>query len=64
MKNSISNDQSLSFDARSLGDLKRSAASKQSGAIKETAKQFEVLFMNMLMKSMRDASPKDGIMNS
>jgi flagellar protein FlgJ len=64
MKNSISNDQSLSFDARSLGDLKRSAASKQSGAIKETAKQFEVLFMNMLMKSMRDASPKDGMMNS
>jgi flagellar protein FlgJ len=64
MKNLISNDQSLSFDARSLGDLKRSAASQQSGAIKETAKQFEVLFMNMLMKSMRDASPKDGMMNS
>ena len=64
MKNSISNDQSLSFDARSLGDLKRSAASQQSGAIRETAKQFEVLFMNMLMKSMRDASPKDGMMSS
>jgi flagellar protein FlgJ len=64
MKNLISNDQSLSFDVRSLGDLKRSAASQQSGAIKETAKQFEVLFMNMLMKSMRDASPKDGMMSS
>jgi flagellar protein FlgJ len=64
MKNLIANDQSLSFDARSLGDLKRSAASQQSGAIKETAKQFEVLFMNMLMKSMRDASPREGMMNS
>ncbi|MBC7624016.1 MAG: flagellar assembly peptidoglycan hydrolase FlgJ [Aeromicrobium sp.] len=64
MKNVILNDQSLSFDARSLGDLKRSAASQQSGAIKETAKQFEVLFTNMLMKSMRDASPKDGMMSS
>jgi len=64
MRNIATNDQTLAIDAKSLGDLKRSANARDPGAIKETAKQFEVLFMNMLMKSMRDASPKEGMMSS
>ena len=64
MRNIATNDQTLAIDAKSLGDLKRSAGARDPGAIKETAKQFEVLFMNMLMKSMREASPKDGMMSS
>jgi flagellar protein FlgJ len=67
MNNLSATDQALAFDAKALGDLKRSAGAdgaQRAGAIRETAKQFEVLFMNMLMKSMRDASPKDGFMNS
>ncbi|AMS32811.1 MAG: flagellar assembly peptidoglycan hydrolase FlgJ [Betaproteobacteria bacterium] len=67
MNNISASDQTLAFDAKALADLKRSAGAdgaQRAGAIRETAKQFEVLFMNMLMKSMRDASPKEGFMNS
>ncbi len=67
MNNVSASDQALAFDAKALGDLKRSASAdgaQRTGAIRETAKQFEVLFMNMLMKSMRDATPKDGMMSS
>jgi len=64
MRNIATNDQTLAIDAKSLGELKRAASARDPGAIKETAKQFEVLFMNMLMKSMREASPKEGMMSS
>lgn len=43
----------LSTDTRSLDALRSRAAADPRGAVKEAAKQFESLFMNELMKSMR-----------
>ncbi|MDH5446323.1 MAG: flagellar assembly peptidoglycan hydrolase FlgJ [Gammaproteobacteria bacterium] len=51
-------------DISGLNDLKREARSDQNGALKEVAKQFESLFMNMMLKSMRDASMGDPIFDS
>ena len=46
---SISNAQALAADAQSLGNLKMEAGKNSPAAIKETAKQFESLFMRELM---------------
>lgn len=50
----------LAFDANSLNKLKASAKDNSPEAVKEVAKQFEAVFINMVMKSMRAASPQDG----
>ena len=47
---------SLAADAKSLGKLKMDAGNSTPESIKETAKQFESLFMKELIKSMRDAN--------
>ncbi len=61
---SISSAQSLAADAQSLGTLKLEAGKNTPAAIKETAKQFESLFMRELMKSMREATMKSGLLDS
>ncbi len=60
----LSNAQSLAADAQSLGSLKLEAGKSTPAAIKETAKQFESLFMRGLMKSMREATMKSGMLDS
>ncbi|MDP3744517.1 MAG: flagellar assembly peptidoglycan hydrolase FlgJ [Methylotenera sp.] len=61
--NNIANSADLSgkvaFDANSLNNLKQAARENSPEAIKEVAKQFEAIFMNMMLKSMREASPQD-----
>lgn len=52
------------LDATDLNAVKLAARQNQPQAIKAAAQQFEALFMNMMMKSMRDASPKDGMFDS
>ncbi|MFT3666472.1 flagellar assembly peptidoglycan hydrolase FlgJ [Piscinibacter sp.] len=54
----------MAIDLRSLDALKFSAATDPKAAIKETAKQFEALFMQQLMKSMRDASMAGGMLDN
>ena len=54
----------LALDANNLSDLRVSAKQNSPEALKATAKQFEALFVNMMMKSMRDATPQDGITDS
>jgi flagellar protein FlgJ len=58
--------QSLAADGASLNRLKYQAGQATPAAVKETAKQFESLFMRELLKSMRDAtaSMKSGMMDS
>ena len=56
--------QSLAADAQSLGNLKMEAGKNTPEAIKETAKQFESLFMKELLKSMREATMKSGMMDN
>ncbi|MEB0058549.1 MULTISPECIES: flagellar assembly peptidoglycan hydrolase FlgJ [unclassified Variovorax] len=54
----------LAADARSLDTLKLVAGSNDPKAVKEAAKQFESLFMRELIKSMREATMKSGLMDS
>jgi flagellar protein FlgJ len=53
----------LAADAKSLNALKLQAGQATPAAIKEAAKQFESLFMRELIKSMRDATQKSGMLD-
>jgi flagellar protein FlgJ len=48
----------------SLDALRASAAKDPKAAVKEAAKQFEALFMQQLMKSMRDATMSSGMLDN
>lgn len=52
--------ESLAVDANGLNGLREAARQNSPEAIKGAAKQFEALFLNMVMKSMRDATPQNG----
>jgi flagellar protein FlgJ len=49
----------LAFDSKGLDELKQSSKNNSPDALKAAAKQFEALFMNMMLKSMRQAESKD-----
>lgn len=53
----------LATDLNSLNSLKTEANSKTPQAAREVAKQLESLFMREMIKSMRDATMKSGLMN-
>ncbi|MCU6433226.1 flagellar assembly peptidoglycan hydrolase FlgJ [Undibacterium sp. Jales W-56] len=50
----------LAFDSKSLDGLKQSSKDNSPESLKAAAKQFEALFMNMMLKSMRQAGGQDG----
>ena len=52
------------LDFSGLSDLRHRAAKDGDGALRETAKQFEALFIQMMMKSMRDATFKSDLLQS
>jgi peptidoglycan hydrolase FlgJ len=52
----------LASDVRSLDALKNGAGRDPKGAVRQAATQFEALFMQMVMKSMRDSVPKSGML--
>ena len=54
------------YDFAKLGELRAKAASDPSSdeAIKKVSKQFEAMFLQMMLKSMRDATPKGGLLDS
>lgn len=54
---------SLAIDGNSLNSLKR-AKSDSPESIRAVARQFEAVLMNMMLKSMRDTVPQDGITDS
>ncbi|MFY9509753.1 MAG: flagellar assembly peptidoglycan hydrolase FlgJ [Rubrivivax sp.] len=54
---------SLQVDQRSLVSLKAQAAADPRAAVKETARQFEALFMNELLKSMRASTQASELMD-
>lgn len=66
LSNSLSSSadlNALASDARSLDALKREARDDPHAAVKKAAKQFEALFMQMVLKSMRDATMKSDLMS-
>lgn len=54
----------LAVDSTDLSSVRQAARQNSPEALKAAARQFEALFMNMVMKSMRDATPQDGLFDS
>jgi len=54
----------LAADANALASLKAQARDRSPQAIRETARQFESLFMRELIKSMREATLKSGLLDN
>jgi flagellar protein FlgJ len=54
----------FALDVQGVNQLKLDARQSSPEALKQAAQQFEAVFMNMLMKSMREASPQDGMFDS
>lgn len=51
-------------DFSGLKELGAQAGIEPNAAAKEVAQQFESIFIELMMKSMRDATPKDSLFNS
>jgi peptidoglycan hydrolase FlgJ len=64
MVNGVDLSGNVAFDANSLNSLKQAAKESSPEAIKAVAKQFEAIFMNMMLKSMREATPQDNPFDS
>lgn len=63
----MSDAQSLmgaAYDSRSLNNLKRQASSDPKAHAREVAKQVEGMFVQMMLKSMRDALPQNGLLST
>lgn len=58
-----STSNALAADVKSLNALKYEAGNNNPQAAKEAAKQFESLFMREMIKSMREATMKSGLMD-
>jgi flagellar protein FlgJ len=60
----INNMGSLAISSQNLDALQLQARQSPSQALKAAAQQFESVFMNMMLKSMRDATPQDGMFDN
>ncbi len=54
----------LAIDAGALTTLKRQAKDDPRAGLSQAAQQFEAVFLQMVLKSMRDATPQDGMFDS
>ncbi|MDO8319966.1 flagellar assembly peptidoglycan hydrolase FlgJ [Rhodoferax sp.] len=57
-------DQRMALDVQGVDDLRRTVRSSPQEGLKQASKQFEVLFMQMVLKSMREATPSEGLLGS
>ncbi|MDI1239462.1 MAG: flagellar assembly peptidoglycan hydrolase FlgJ [Polaromonas sp.] len=57
-------DQRLSLDVQGVDVLRRTVRSSPQEGMKQASKQFEVMFMQMVLKSMREATPSEGMFGS
>jgi len=55
---------SLALDTKSLDKLRFEARQSPDKALKGVAQQFEQVFVNMMLKSMREASPQGGMFDN
>ncbi|HAV2419539.1 flagellar assembly peptidoglycan hydrolase FlgJ [Escherichia coli] len=55
---------SAAWDAQSLNELKAKAGEDPAANIRPVARQVEGMFVQMMLKSMREALPKDGLFSS
>ena len=52
------------FDQSALANIKRQARSNDPAALKAAAQQFEAMFLQIVLKSMRDATPREGLFDN
>lgn len=52
------------FDLNGLAAIKRQVKADDPAALKTAARQFEAMFLQMVLKSMRDATPREGLFDS
>ena len=57
-------DQRLALDVQSVDALRRTVRSSPQEGMKQASRQFEVMFLQMMLKSMREATPSDGMLSS
>ncbi len=55
---------SLAVDTQNLDKLRLQAKQSPDQALKGAAQQFEQVFLNMMLKSMREATPQEGMFDS
>lgn len=55
---------SAAWDAQSLNELKTKAGQDPQANLRPVARQVEGMFVQMMLKSMREALPKDGLFSS
>ncbi|WP_110665432.1 flagellar assembly peptidoglycan hydrolase FlgJ [Salinicola halophilus] len=54
----------FALDVKGIQKLKVGASHSTEGSLKEAARQFEAIFLQTMLKSMRDASPQSGLLQS
>jgi len=64
MSNPLNTSAKLALDTQSLEQLRAQAKHSPDQALKAAAQQFESVFLNMMLKSMREATPQDGMFDS
>lgn len=64
MTNGLKLPDSLAFDSQALGNLRLKAHQDPAKTLPKVAKQFESIFVNMMLKAMRDTIPNDSLGNS
>ncbi len=64
MTSLLNNHNGLSVDSRELDALRLQARQAPDKALVKAAKQFEAVFMNMMLKSMREATPQEGMFDN
>jgi len=52
------------LDPKAAADLRSKIKSDPQAGLKQAAQQFEGMLLQMMLKSMRDATPQDGLMDS
>lgn len=64
MANPLDTSAKLALDTQSLEQLRAKARHSPDQALKAAAQQFESVFLNMMLKSMREATPQEGMFDS
>jgi len=54
----------FALDMQGVQRLKQTARQDPENGLREASKQFEALFLQMMLKSMREASPQSGLLDS
>lgn len=57
-------DQRLALDVQGVDALRRTVRASPQEGLRQASKQFEVVFLQMVLKSMREATPSDGLLSS